>query len=122
MLRADVGTDLYGQAVGIGKGHTGEYGGGKATSETVACANGVDHIHVGRRLEALLCRGKDVAAIGATSEDEHLQVVLAKDEPAFVLHVKARIVEETADGDELLVVDLQDVALTERESWMISLV
>ena len=58
--------------------------------------------------------GEDVAAVDAAGEDEHLQVVLAQQNPAFVLEVDAGVAEHAADGDELLVVDFEYVAALHR--------
>ena len=55
-------------------------------------------------------RGEYVAAVYTAGKDEHLQIVLAQEEPAFVLQVDARIAEDAAYGNQFLIIDLEDVA------------
>ncbi|CDB11952.1 unknown [Bacteroides sp. CAG:633] len=57
---------------------------------------------------------EDVAAIDATGQDKHLQVVLGQQNPALVLQVDAGIAEHTAHGDQFLIINLQNVAAAER--------
>ena len=109
-LSADKGTDLNSKLVGFLDRHTGKDGRGKRACEAVAGTYRVVHFHLGCRLIALHAGRKDVAAVGATGEHEHLQVVLAEDEIALVLDVETGVAEETTDGDKFLIVDLQDVA------------
>ena len=79
-LSADKGTDLNSELVGFLNRHSGKDGRGKGACEAVAGTYRVVHFHLGCRLEALHAGRKDVAAVGATGEHEHLQVVLAEDE------------------------------------------
>ena len=113
-LGADVGTDLNGKFVGFLHGHSREDCRGERSCETVACPHCIGHFYLWSRLETLQSRLENVAAIGATSKHEHLQVVFAQNKIALVFDVESRIAEETADGDKFLIVDLEDVAGTQR--------
>ena len=109
-MRAYKGAYLDGQLVCLGDGHARENGCGKGGGERIAGPHGVGHFDTRRGLEALGAGGEDVAAVGAAGEHQHVEVVLAEDEPALVLDVEPRIAEHAADGDEFLVVDLENVA------------
>ena len=110
VLRADVCADAYGSAVGLGDALAGQYAGYEGASERVAGAYGVGHGDFWRLLERDGPGCEDVGAVGAAGEHEHVEVVLAQDEPALVLDVEAWIAEHAADEHEFLVVDLEDVA------------
>ena len=55
-------------------------------------------------------RSEHIAAVRSASQDKHLQVIFSQQNPAFVLQVDARVAENTADGHQLLIVYLEDVA------------
>ena len=55
-----------------------------------------------------------VTAVSATGENEHVEVVLTQNEPAFVLNIKAGITKHATDEHQFLIVYLQDVATLER--------
>ena len=57
--------------------------------EGVAGAYSVGNLHFRCGLERNLSRCEDVAAVDAARQDEHLQVVFAQKNPAFVLQVDA---------------------------------
>ena len=99
--------------MGLGNGLAVEDAADEGTREGVASADGVSHRYLRRLLEGDVAGGEDVTAISAASEDEHVEVVLAKDEPALVLNVKTGIAEHTAYEHQFLVVNLQDVAALE---------
>ena len=90
--------------------HSGEDRSTECARERVACANGVSHLNLRCGLERHLAWCEHVRAVYAAGEHEHIEVVLAKDEPALVLNVQARIAEHSADEHKLLVVDLKNVA------------
>lgn len=113
-LGADVGTDLNGKFVSFRDRHSRENCRGERSCEAVASPHCIGNFYLRSRLETLQSRCEDVAAVGATSKHEHLQIVFAQDKIALVFDVESRIAEETADSDEFLVVDLEDVAGTQR--------
>ena len=113
ILGANVCGDLNGGAMGLGHGLTVEDAAHEGTSEGVACTYGVGHFHLRRFLEGNVTRGEDVAAIGAAGKHKHVEVVLAQDEPAFVLNIKARITKHATDEHQFLIVYFQDVATLE---------
>lgn len=55
-------------------------------------------------------RGKDIAAVHTAGQYEHIEIVLAENQPALVLDIQTWITEEAADGNQLLIVDLQHIA------------
>ena len=99
--------------VGGSQTHAFQQAGAEGAGEAVACANGICHLHLGSLLEGLEVGGEHITAVHATREHQHVEVVLAQDEPAFVLHVESGVAKETADGHQLLVVNLQDIAATQ---------
>ena len=64
--------------------------------ERVACAYSVGHLHFGCGLERNVAGGEDVTAVDAAGEYEHLEVVFAKKDPAFVLKVDSGVSEHAA--------------------------
>ena len=84
----------------------GHEGAGKGIASTY----GICHLHLWSHLERDVAWGEDIGAVGATGEHKHIEIVLAKDEPAFVFDVEARIAEHTTDEHQFLVVNLQNVA------------
>ena len=61
-----------------------------------------------------MARREHITTIDAAGENEHLQIVFAKEYPAFVLKVDAGIAKESAHGDQFLVVNLQYIAFGHR--------
>ena len=57
---------------------------------------------------------KDIRAVGAAGKHEHVEVVLAQNEPALVLDVKAGIAKHATDKHQFLIVDFQYIATLER--------
>ena len=109
-LGADKGTHLYGQLVGLGDRESLQNGSSKGSGERVTCSYRVGHLHLGGLLEADEARGEDVTAVGTTGQNQHLQVILGQQNPALVLQVNTGVAEDTADSNQLFVVNLQDVA------------
>ena len=70
----------------------------------------VCHFHFRCLDKRNLARGEYIAAVYAAGKNEHLQIVLAQEEPAFILQVYARITEDAAYGNQFFIVDLEDVA------------
>lgn len=86
----------------------------EGTGEGVASTYRVSNLDLRRRHEALkVVRSKDIAAVGTTGQYDHLEVITLHDKPAFLLDVETRIAKEAADDDEFLIVNLEDVAMTE---------
>ena len=96
--------------MGIGHLLPAENGSGEGCRERVTGSNGVRHRYLGRLLEGNHSRSEHIAAVRSASQDKHLQVILGQQNPAFVLQVDARVAENTADGHQLLIVYLEDVA------------
>ena len=86
----------------------------EGAGEGVASAYGVGHLDLWRFLEGDMTGSENVGAVGAAGEHEHVEIVLAQDEPTLVLNVETGIAKHTADEHQLLVVNLQDVATLER--------
>lgn len=89
-------------------------GGRESASKRVASSNGVGNLHLGRLLKALQTLCKDVAAIRSASQHNHVEVVFAENQPAFVLNIKTWITKKTADGNNFFVVNFQNIASFER--------
>ena len=98
----------------LGNGFASKDGGTERTREGVASANGVGNSYLRSLAERHSARCEDVRAVGAAGEYQHVKVVLAQDEPALILHIESWVVEHTPYEDKLLVVDLKDVATTQR--------
>ena len=113
VLRADEGADLDGALVSLTDAATLEDAGYEATGEGVAGADGVGNLNHGGGHEAYLAGSIDVGAVGAAGEDEHLEVPLGEEHPALVFAGDALQTVDLGDELEFLVVDLEDVALTE---------
>ena len=78
--------------------------------ERVSSSYSVGHFDLRRFLEGYVTRSEYVTAVSATGENEHVEVVLAQDEPALVLHVKTRITKHATNDYQLLIVDFKDIA------------
>ena len=96
--------------MGIPDVHAAQNGGTERARERVASAHGVGDLHLRGGLVGHGAARKDIAAVDAAGEHEHVEVVLAEDEPAFVFDIKPRVAKHAADEHQFLVVDLQDVA------------
>lgn len=107
---ADEGRGADCEGVGLGDRLPAQNRGDESGCEAVACSDSIGHLDLGCGLEGDVAGSEDVATVDTAGENEHLEVVLAEEDPALVLEVDAGIAEHTADGDKLLVVDLEDVA------------
>lgn len=110
VLGADIGAHLHGVLMGLGDGHTLEYAGAEGAGKRVAGSHGVGNLHMRSLVERLAAGSEDIAAVDTTGEHEHVQIVLAEDEPALVLNVQTGIAEEAAQRDELFIIYLQYIA------------
>ena len=110
LLGADEGGGAHGKRVGFGYTLPFQNSGYEGGREAVARANRVGYLNPRCRLIRHVAWSEDVAAIYATRQDQHLQIVFAKQYPAFVLKVDAGIAEHAADRHQFLVVYLEDVA------------
>ena len=86
----------------------------ESRGEAVSGSNGIGNLYSWRLLERLCSRCKDITSVDTTGQYEHLQIVLTEDEPAFVLHVQARIAEKSTDSNQFFVVDFQDITGSKR--------
>src|SRR3712207_9574783 len=66
-------------------------GGREAAGERVSGAHSVGHVYLWGLYKALLLGREDVTAVDSAGQNEHFKIVLAHDEPAFVLNVEAGI-------------------------------
>ena len=82
----------------------------ESACEGITGTHCVCHFHFRCLDKRNLARGEHIAAVYAAGKDEHLQIVFAQKQPAFVLQVDAWITEDAAYGDQFLIVDLEDVA------------
>ena len=82
----------------------------ESACEGIACPHCISHFHLWSLYKRNFARGEHITAVYATGKDEHLQIILAQEEPAFILQVDARITEDAAYGDQFFIVDLEDVA------------
>ena len=105
---------MYGALVGLGNAHTIEYRSAECAGERITCAYCVSHFNLRSGLERHGARCEHIAAVGAAGEHEHVEVVLAEDEPALVLEIHSWITEHPADEHQFLVVNLQHVGALER--------
>ena len=96
--------------MGFGHGFSPEDACDEGGGEGVASADGVGHLHFRSGLEGYVSGSEDIAAVDAAGEDEHPEIVLTEQNPALVLKIYSGVAEHTADRDELLVVDLEDIA------------
>ncbi len=110
VLGADIGAHLYGVLMCLGDGHALEDAGAEGAGKRVAGAHGVGNLHMRSLVERLAAGSEDIAAVHTTGEHEHVQIVLAEDEPALVLNVQTGVAEEAAQRDELFIVYLQYIA------------
>ena len=85
-------------------------GSGESSRKGIARTDSIRHLHLRRLLEGYHAWRKDIASVRTASQDKHLQVVLRQQNPALVLKVYAGIAEDAADGHQLFIVNLEDVA------------
>ena len=100
--------------MGLGDGLASQDCGTEGARERVTGADGIGHFNLGGLLEGHLAAGEDIGAVGATGEHEHVEVILAQDQPALVLDVQSGIAEHATDGHQFLIVDLENVATAHR--------
>ena len=96
--------------------HTSENSRSKACCERIASTNSISDINLWRLLKRLDIRCKDVRSIHTTSQYEHIKVILAQQKPAFILYIKTWIAKKTTNGDELLIVNFENISMVERVS------
>ena len=82
----------------------------ESACEGIASAHCISYFHLRCLYKRNFARGEHITAVYTAGKDEHLQIVLAQEEPAFVLQVDARIAEDAAYGNQFLVVNLENVA------------
>ena len=82
----------------------------ECTCEGIASAHRISHFYLRSLNKRNFSRGEYVAAVYTAGKDEHLQIILAQKEPAFILQVDARIAKDAAYGNQFLIVDFEDVA------------
>ena len=73
--------------------------------KAITCAYGIGYLNFRCRLERYIAGGEYIAAVDATGENQHLEIVFSKKDPAFVLEVDSGIAEHAAHGNQFLVVD-----------------
>ncbi len=69
---------------------------------------------MGRFLEINAARRENITAVHPAGQDQHLQIILAQQDPALVLQVNAGIAKHAANGNQFLIVNLQHVATLHR--------
>ena len=84
--------------------------GTECTGEAIAGTNGISNLYLWSLLERLHTRSEDIAAVDTAGQHEHIEIILAENQPALVLDIQTWITEETADGNQLLIVNLQNIA------------
>ena len=110
ILCADECRNLYSQFMCLFYALTLQNACYESACEGIPSAHRISHFHLRCLYKRNFARGEHIAAVYAAGKDEHLQIVFAQQEPAFVLQVDARITEDAAYGDQFLIVDLEDVA------------
>ena len=104
ILCADVCRNLYSQFMSFLYALTLQNACHESACEGIACAHSISHFHLRCLDKRNLARSEHVAAVYAAGKDEHLQIVFAQQEPAFVLQVDARITEDAAYGNQFFIV------------------
>lgn len=82
----------------------------ESACEGIASAYRISHFYLRSLYKRNFARGEHITAVYAAGKDEHLQIVLAQEEPAFILQVDAWITEDAAYGNQFFIVDLENVA------------
>ena len=86
----------------------------ESACKRVAGSNGVGNLHLGCFLKTFQTFRKHVATIRSAGQYDHVEVVFAENQPAFVLNIKTWIAKKTTDGNEFFIVNFQNVASFER--------
>lgn len=107
---ADEGRGADCEGVGLGDRLPAQNRGDESGCEAVACSDSIGHLDLGCGLEGDVAGSEDVATVDTAGENEHLEVVLAEEDPALVLEVDAGIAEHARHRHEFLIVYLEDVA------------
>ena len=110
ILCADVCRNLYCQFMCLSDALALQDACHECTCERITGTHCICHFYLRSLNKRNLTRSEHVAAVYAACKDEHLQIVLAQEEPAFVLQVDAWITEDAAYGNQFLIVNLEDVA------------
>ena len=64
--------------------------------------------------ERLVIGCKNIASVHATSQYKHVKIVLTEQQPAFIFDVKPRITEQAPDGNQLFIVNFENVGTVHR--------
>ena len=114
ILCADIGTDLYSYAVSSLQRFAVEDGCAERARERVASTYRVSNGHLRRLLERRQTRRKDVRTIGATRQNQHLQLIFCQHLLADATHIQIVIAIHALDDNQFFIVNLQDVAALQR--------
>ena len=114
VLGAHIGTHFYGNTVRLAYRFPLKNGCAERAGKGIACSHGIGHFHFRRFLKRHAARSENVATVYTAGEHEHIEIVLAENEPAFIFHIEPRITEHTANAHEFFVVYLENVAEFER--------
>ena len=99
ILCTDECRNLYCQFMSFLYALTLQYACHESACEGIACTHCISHFHLWSLYKRNFARGEHITAVYAACKDEHLQIVFAQKQPAFVLQVDARITEDAAYGD-----------------------
>ena len=110
ILCADVCRNLYCQFMSFLYALTLQNACHESACEGIASTHRISYLHLRCLYKRNFARGEYVAAVYTAGKNEHLQIILAQEEPAFILQVDARITEDAAYGNQFFIVDLEDVA------------
>lgn len=114
ILRTYVCAHADGNAVSLGDALSGKDGRHKRARKRVAGAHGVRHLHP-RRLKMLNGTAREgITAVDAAGEDDHIEIVFAENQPAFVFGVQMGIAKHSTNHLQFLIVDIQYVASSQR--------
>lgn len=109
-LSTHVCTYAHGKLVSLTQALALENTGTEGACETITSSDRICHSDLGSLLEGLELGGEHITAVHTTGEHQHIQVILAQDEPTLVFNIKAWITEETSNGHQLLIIDLKHIA------------
>ena len=104
---------VYGQTMCLSQWAAVENGGDEGTRERVARTDRVDHLHAWGVDVRFAGGGEDGAIISPRSENEVAEVVQGHKATAKVVQRVGLEIEEAAQQVELLVVNLEDVAMAQ---------
>ena len=110
ILCADVCRNLYCQFMSFLYALTLQNACHESACEGIACTHCISHFHLRSLYKRNFARGEHIAAVYTAGKNEHLQIVLAQQEPAFILQVDARIAKDATYRNQLFIVDFEDVA------------